>query len=343
MVFDNTQTSGSGASAEISRIDGKKVVSIASTSTVFENTEFFPDGPGKILAFTQSPHHLLDNDLLGISGVSESFNDIQGSYNIKVRPDNFVLSLGVGATAVTGLTTYFYVSGILDFPTIRPNDIVGIQTEKLKVLNVDKKSGRIRVVREYDGTIGTSYSNSEILTEDPRKLSFNVGFARTTKQFKLNEEYYFEPSEAVGTGITDTIGAGKTVIFSVPGIGATQVFIPSQSIYIPNHKLSLNDEVVYNNFTGVAISAWNGVSGIAYTPLSSYANLYAVPLTNNTIGISSNKVGLASIGGGYQGLGSLPGLLEEWFLDQKISLQQMLILVKIQLISLIMNMRLVIE
>ena len=37
--------------------------------------------------------------------------------------------------------------------------------------------------------------------------------------------------------------------------------------------------------------------------------MYAVPLTNNTIGISSNKVGLASIGGGYQGLGSLPGLL----------------------------------
>ena len=309
LVFDNTQTSGSGASAEISRIDGKKVVSIASTSTIFENTEFFPDGPGKILAFTQSPHHLLNSDLLGISGVSESFNDIQGSYNINVRPDNFVLSLGVGATAVTGLTTYFYVSGILNFPTIRPNDIVGIQTEKLKVLNVDKKSGRIRVVREYGGTIGTSYSNSEILTEDPRKLSFNVGFARTTKQFKLNEEYYFEPSEAVGTGITDTIGAGKTVIFSVPGIGATQVFIPSQSIYIPNHKLSLNDEVVYDNFTGVAISAWNGVSGIAYTPLTSYTNLYAVPLTNDTIGISSNKVGLASIGGGYQGLGSLPGLL----------------------------------
>ena len=237
------------------------------------------------------------------------FNDIQGNFNINVRPDNFVLSLGIGATSVTGLTTYFYVSGILDFPRIRPNDIVGIQTEKLKVLNVDKKSGRIRVSREHGGTIGTSYPNSQILTEDPRKLSFNVGFARTTKQFKLNEEYYFEPSEAVGTGITDTIGAGKTVVFSVPGIGGTQVFIPSQSIYIPNHKLSLNDEVVYNNFTGVAISAWNGISGIAYTPLTSYSNLYAVPLTNNTIGISSNKVGLASIGGGYRGLGSLPGLL----------------------------------
>ena len=218
-------------------------------------------------------------------------------------------SLGIGATSVTGLTTYFYVSGILNFPRIRPNDIIGIKTEKLKVLNIDKKSGRIRVSREHGGTIGTSYSNSEILTEDPRKLSFNVGFAKTTKQFKVNEEYYFEPSEAVGTGITDTIGAGKTVVFSVPGVGGTQVFIPSQSIYIPNHKLSLNDEIIYNNFTGVAISAWNGVAGIAYTPLTSYSNLYAVPLTNTTIGVSSNKVGLASVGGGYRGLGSLPGLL----------------------------------
>ncbi|MDB4343787.1 YHYH protein [Schleiferiaceae bacterium] len=309
LVFDNTQTSGSGASAEISRIDGKKVVSISATSTSFDNTEFFPDSLGRILAFTQSPHNLPNKDLVSVSGASESFNDIQGTFNINVRPDNFVLSLGIGATSVTGLTTYFYVSGILDFPRIRPNDIIGIKTEKLKVLNIDKKSGRIRVSREHGGTIGTSYSNSEILTEDPRKLSFNVGFAKTTKQFKLNEEYYFEPSEAVGTGITDTIGAGKTVVFSVPGVGGTQVFIPSQSIYIPNHKLSLNDEIIYNNFTGVAISAWNGIAGIAYTPLTSYSNLYAVPLTNTTIGVSSNKVGLASVGGGYRGLGSLPGLL----------------------------------
>ena len=127
LVFNNTQTSGSGASAEISRIDGKKVVSISATDTLFDDTEFFPDSLGRILAFTQSPHNLQNKDLVSISGVSESFNDIQGNFNINVRPDNFVLSLGIGATAVTGLTTYFYVSGILDFPSIRPNDIVGIK------------------------------------------------------------------------------------------------------------------------------------------------------------------------------------------------------------------------
>ena len=132
LVFDNTQTSGSGASAEISRIDGKKVVSISATSTSFDNTEFFPDTLGRILAFTQSPHNLLNKDLVSVSGASESFNDIQGTFNVNVRPDNFVLSLGIGATSVTGLTTYFYVSGILNFPRIRPNDIIGIKTEKLK-------------------------------------------------------------------------------------------------------------------------------------------------------------------------------------------------------------------
>ena len=64
LVFDNTQTSGSGASAEISRIDGKKVVSISATSTSFDNTEFFPDSLGRILAFSQSPHNLKDKDLV---------------------------------------------------------------------------------------------------------------------------------------------------------------------------------------------------------------------------------------------------------------------------------------
>ena len=39
----------------------------------------------------------------------------------------------------TGLTTYFYVSGDLGYPTLRENDILGIGTENVKVLNIDNK------------------------------------------------------------------------------------------------------------------------------------------------------------------------------------------------------------
>ena len=47
----------------------------------------------------------------------------------------------------TGFTTYFYVSGPLDYPHIRPNDIFEIDSERVKVLNVDSKTERIRVLR----------------------------------------------------------------------------------------------------------------------------------------------------------------------------------------------------
>ena len=37
--------------------------------------------------------------------------------------------------------------------------------------------------------------------------------------------------------------------------------------------------------------------------------MYVAPITNNLIGIATNKVGLASTGGGYSGLGTSTGLL----------------------------------
>ena len=63
-----------------------------------------------------------------------------------IRTDNFVTTLGIGSTNTTGLTTYFYTTGFLDFPYIRENDILGIgNTEKVKVLNIDQIGKRIRV------------------------------------------------------------------------------------------------------------------------------------------------------------------------------------------------------
>ena len=56
------------------------------------------------------------------------------------------------------------LSGNLTYPSIAANDILGIGTERVKVLNVDKKRSRIRILRAVDGTVATcSYSNFILL------------------------------------------------------------------------------------------------------------------------------------------------------------------------------------
>ena len=80
---------------------------------------------------------MLANDRVSVSGLNQYFDGFDGVYTIGVRTESYSLSVGVGTTGATGMTTYFYVSGELDYPSLRPNDILGIGTEKVKVLNID--------------------------------------------------------------------------------------------------------------------------------------------------------------------------------------------------------------
>ena len=305
--FDNKNSGGLGANAKIKNVKGKAVVSAATSSTEID-VEFALEGinESRFIGFSTVPHNLKSGTLVNIGSISKTLPGFGDNYFVGVRTDSFNLNLGVGNTSVTGLTTYFYVTGILDYPTIRPNDILQISAERIKVLNIDSLSGRIRVVREQDGTVGTSYSTLTSIVEDPRKFTFNVGSIKSTTTFNLNEEIYFEPEEAIGVGTA--VGTATTITFKNPAIGVTAVTLQSQQIYLPNHKLNLNDIVSYNNFTGTAVSTWNGTTD-TYNLLSDYSILYVAPITNNLIGIATNKVGLASTGGGYSGLGTSTGLL----------------------------------
>jgi hypothetical protein len=304
--FRNEGTGGRDADVKVFKVAGKTINQVSLATTSFYNVEFIRNG-GSYLAFAAEPHDLKQNDIVQISGISTYFKGFNGSYTVGIRSDNFVLTLGVGNSASTGLVTYFYVSGALQYPHIRPNDILNIGTEKVKVLNVDAKTQRIRVLRGYEGTTGVAHTSREILLEDPRKFRANIGGLTTTKAYYVNEELYFDPAESVGLGTVLGTGVGTTITFSNPGVGATQVFVEPRAIYYPDHNLNLNDTVSYDTNGGTPISVWNGVTGTAYTSLSEFSTLYAVPLSGNFIGISSNKVGLSSTG--YVGVNTSLSLL----------------------------------
>ena len=81
--------------------------------TQVENIEF-----GTILSlnefigFSTEPIPFVNFENVTISGLSTTFNGYSGTVDarISIRTDNFVLTLGVGTTGQTGLTTYFTTS-----------------------------------------------------------------------------------------------------------------------------------------------------------------------------------------------------------------------------------------
>ena len=301
LLFDNSDTGGNNAAARVQKVFGKNILSVSAATTSFSSVEFQTlDGSGEVIGFATSPHGLKNLELVNLSGFNTYFSNLEGSYVLGIRTDNFVTTLGISTIGVTGLTTYFYVSGILEFPYIRENDILSIGTqEKVKVLNVDPSVGRIRVLREYNSTVSSAYSASTVLYEDPRKFKVNTGF-KTDYAYSVNKEIYFEPKESIGVGTIASVGIGTTVVFSLPGAGVTQVFVPYQSIYLPNHNLKTGEKIEYSTNGGTSISVFDGNSSFA---LPQDQNLYVAKISSNFIGISTVKVGLGTTGS-FVGVGT---------------------------------------
>ena len=300
LIFDNSGTGGLNAAAKVEKVFSKDVTNVSASTTSFSSVEFSTlDGSGQIIGFTTAPHGLKNLELVNVSGLNTYFSKIEGTYNIGVRTDNFITTLGISTIGVTGLTTYFYLSGILDFPYIRENDILGIGTqEKVKVLNVDSTSGRIRVLRGYDSTVSSAYTATTPLYEDPRKFRINTGF-KTDYAYSVNREIYFNPQESIGIGTSASVGVGTIVVFSLPGVGVTQVFVPYQSIYLPNHQLRTGEKVNYSTNGGSEILVFDGISSFS---LPQTQDLYVANISNNFIGVSTVKIGLGSTG--FVGVGT---------------------------------------
>ena len=296
LVFDESGTSGYNVSAKVSRLKGKSINSVSVAISTVSSVEIYPtNNTGSITIFAPNPHNYSNEDIISISGLNTTSALIEGSYKVGISTINTLsLVTGVGTTGATGLVTYFSVGGNLNSLYIRENDIFTIGTEKVKILNVDTQSSRIRVLRSISGSVGSAHTATEILYENPRKLVANSGF-RTSYDYKINKQIYFNPAESVGLGTTSGVGIGTTIFFSNPGAGITQIFIPTKTIYIPNHQLETGDQLTYSLNGGSAIGvSTNGIS--TSVTLSNQSTVYVAKISNDLIGISNVKVGLGSTG-----------------------------------------------
>ena len=219
------------------------------------------------------------------------------------------VGVAVGDTSITGLVTFFNVSSSLLDSNIIPNDILGIGTEQVKVLNVDKENSRFRVLREVNGTVGSTHTIGSILSEVPRRFEINSGF-KTRYAFQKNKEIYFEPQETVGLGTT-AVGIGSVLQFDSFGLntvglgttfGSSSLAVPIKSLYFKDHNLKTGDLLTYSPNGGTAIQYnESGSIGVAKT-LTDGQTLFVAKISDDLIGIATVRVGLGT--DGFIGVGN---------------------------------------
>ena len=331
VVFDNTDSGGYSASAKVSKILGKLVSNISVASSTINAVEIYPSfNKGEYIIFADEPHNYKNGDIISFSGLSTTSSRIGSSYAVGISSNELSLvglgttnssSAGIADAASTGRITYLNVAGKINYPNLRENDILGIGTEKVKVLNIDRVLSRIKVIREYGGTVGQGHTAGTPIYEYPRKLTIDAGF-KTTSNYKVNREIYFNPFEVAGLGTA--VGIGTTITFgsnpvpgnpnidlcwpspfipstnnsslnAVSGIGITQTFIEPKVLYLPNHGLKTGDRLTYSPNNGDAMEVWDSpTSGVS--TLTDGQTLYAAVIDSNLVGLATVKVGLGSTG-----------------------------------------------
>jgi hypothetical protein len=195
VLFDNGGTDGFGAEAKVSSVKGEEVISIGYTSRSVANIEFINySDSGSVLAICTSPHGFTYGDRINMSGLSTSTTNLYSPFNIDPFDCGLQLITSIGSTSVTGIITYFDVVGNLDYTNLTENNVLGIGTEKIKVLTIDKSNSRIKVLRCYENTVGSSHSIFDPLFEYSRKFLINqyslISNYSTKKEFYLISSFF---------------------------------------------------------------------------------------------------------------------------------------------------------
>jgi hypothetical protein len=298
--FDNDGTGGEGAYAKVTKVKGKPISNISVASSSISNVEIYPKSTGVYEVVCDNPHDYRTLDVVRITGLSTNGSGIEGTYNVGIS-SNVLRLAGVGTTAVaigtagvTGLVTYFSVTG--NILNTKVNDVLGIGTEKVKVLNVDFENSRLRVLRAVRGTVSAGHTIGKFLIEDSRNFDIETGISSSYK-FTRNEQVYFDPAETVGVGTTAGIGIGSTLSFANPGAGITQKFIPTKALYFKNHKFKTGDQLTYSTGDGgIGLYVEDETNVGLGTTLTSGQKLFVAKINEDLIGIATVRVGLGTTG-----------------------------------------------
>jgi len=278
--FDETGTGGSGCEAYISSVVGKAVTSVVGVNTYFYNVKFDYQGT-KVTGMTSVPHNLSTGDVIKLNSIrsddeipendttdSVYFKELLGLHliNVPVVTSGIVTDIPSYTGATSGFTTFIELTqGNLN-AKFQIDDVVGIKSEQMLILNVDDVNDRLRVLRGYNplnpnspASSGAAYTTGDTVELKPIKFSFELPpRIRLNKPIVNRRNIFFDPTNSVGLGTTGTYAT-----YTVGAGGSTsnqrRRFIKEQRIYLPNHGLETGDKLLYNPGPGIAMSVSVGV------------------------------------------------------------------------------------
>ena len=282
LVFDEKNTNGGGAKAEVSLIEGKEIQSIQQSITSFPQAKLIWEDSNNIRVFTDTPHGLSSGDYVSISGISSvipspSTLKLDGSYEritvdspVILRLEDTIQSQGTGAA-----TTEIYVSNISD--SIRIGNELLVNDETLTVLNIFPNKDVLRVER---GDSSLQHSTGTAVTA--KSYSFTIQERFDYFDSELDEKIYFNPNNSVGIGTT--FGDTHDVTFDF-GFGSVSRSIPMGRIYLEGHKFSTNDKVTLTlDSSGITLENSYGETH-AFDQNGEY---YIINESPNTVGIKTH-------------------------------------------------------
>ena len=277
--FDNSNTGGFGALAEISELSGVGINSIYSTTQTLSDVTLVYNN-GSIVGIATTAHNIKDKNYIKLSGISSStFSDLEGFVQVNVPLTETKLLQGISNQSVTGIVTSIKVKdSILNFEV---DSLIKIDSETLKVIGLDLTNNFINVLRESGATshnLGTSVTLLQ--------SKFNFENSSIVNLPDKNEIYYFNPSQSVSTGVSTSVGAGNTLSIIPLGFGVSNTeFIPTGRIFLPNHKFKNGEQVIYEfGQNSIVVSGVGNLSGIS--------TLYVVKIDENVIGLTSSKTSI---------------------------------------------------
>ena len=280
LLINNSDTSGGGLNAIVSKLIGKEIVNLETTVETYQNS-IFTRKDGNTIQVTILPYHNLSSgDNIVISGLTTSLSQITKLHSINVLGSN-VISLASTLPANVGIITDIYVTQIPEFVSV--GSTITIKNETLSVLNIFNSSNVLRVKR---GIIGISHTITTPINITPN--SFTISEPSEYFNSKINDKTFFNPTQSVGVG--ESVGVSTSINFVFASTTLTRE-IPTQSIYIENHPFITNQEVIFrrpnSSSSQIFVSTSFGGSPF-YLPLTGNSQkVYITKKTKDTIGIKT--------------------------------------------------------
>ena len=288
--FDNTGTNGGGLTASIKSLTGKNLLDINTNVENWQNVVFTWNSPNQVSGYISTSHSLKEKDNIIVSGLSTTISGLTRNHQIGITTSVAFLykDLGNSEGATVGVVTDIYVSTIPSFVSVGSS--IGIGTEKLKILNIFDDRNILRVTRGESGVAHTLSTQVNYLSN-----YFSIPVKTSYFESRVNDIVYFNPNESIGVG---TIVGSATTVNVSRGILTVPISVDAQSIFIPNHPFTQNQQVSLNIPTGGNVLSISTISNLSPQDLGvsgGSVNVFVINKSKDYIGLTT-QIGICTNG-----------------------------------------------